>query len=329
MFKLYAEHPHGICCIYKITNIFSGHFYIGSAKCYRKRILDHYNKLKSNRHPNAFLQRSFNKWGNEGFVVEIVEPIDNKKDLILIEQKWLDKLFDNQNACYNLCPTAGSALGRRHNKATKDKIRKAHLGKELTEEHKRKIADVKREQKHLHFKKGKDNPMWGKKGKDHPMWGRKHGDDVKRKVSEANKGKSRNDLRKEIGQYDLDGNLIRAYASTLEAFDLTGIHGIRQCAKGHKRSAGGFMWSYGTKAKIRAYSKSTNKGMKHKKESKDKISASKSIPVYQLDLDGNIVKVYSSITIASIETGVTDTNISRCCKGKRKKAGGWGWRYSS
>lgn len=38
-------------------------------------------------------------------------------------------------------------------------------------------------------------------------------------------------------------------------------------------------------------------------------------------------KVYDYIRLAQIETGVHETHISSCCKGKLKTAGGFHWRY--
>ena len=38
-------------------------------------------------------------------------------------------------------------------------------------------------------------------------------------------------------------------------------------------------------------------------------------------------EVYNCIKEASIKTGITEGNISRCCKGIRKTAGGYHWKY--
>lgn len=50
-------------------------------------------------------------------------------------------------------------------------------------------------------------------------------------------------------------------------------------------------------------------------------------PVEQLDSDGHVVCSYRSINAASRATGVHSPCITNVCKGNRKSAGGYGWRY--
>lgn len=49
--------------------------------------------------------------------------------------------------------------------------------------------------------------------------------------------------------------------------------------------------------------------------------------VRQLDLDGNVIKEYDTITQASKETGVDISKISAVCKGKRKTTSGYRWEF--
>lgn len=52
--------------------------------------------------------------------------------------------------------------------------------------------------------------------------------------------------------------------------------------------------------------------------------------VSQISLEtGNVIAEYKSIGEASRETGVGRSEISRCCSGERKKAGGYIWRYAN
>lgn len=50
-------------------------------------------------------------------------------------------------------------------------------------------------------------------------------------------------------------------------------------------------------------------------------------PVMQYTLDIEFVTEYPSITEAERQTGISEGNISMCCRGKRKSAGGYIWRY--
>ena len=48
--------------------------------------------------------------------------------------------------------------------------------------------------------------------------------------------------------------------------------------------------------------------------------------VIQLDLNDSVLNEFESMGQAERETGVPIGNISRCCNGKRKSAGGYKWR---
>ena len=50
-------------------------------------------------------------------------------------------------------------------------------------------------------------------------------------------------------------------------------------------------------------------------------------PVLQFDKNKNLLNEYPSMNDAARNTGITVANISSVCKGKRKTAGGYVWRY--
>lgn len=51
--------------------------------------------------------------------------------------------------------------------------------------------------------------------------------------------------------------------------------------------------------------------------------------VKQYDLDGNFIKEYESISVASHSINCDNSAISKVCRGKRNKCGGYIWRYSN
>ena len=54
------------------------------------------------------------------------------------------------------------------------------------------------------------------------------------------------------------------------------------------------------------------------------------IPVIQLDLDGNFIRRFASITEAAQSIGVYNgSHITECCKGKRHKCGGYMWKFDT
>lgn len=137
--------------IYKILCLETDKFYIGSAKNLRKRIYEHQRQLKNNKHPNRYLQFSWNKYSGWKFVFLVVECIEDVKQLTQREQFYIDTLKPE----YNLTPTANSMLGFKHSDETKKIISekakniseetrakmKAHI---FSDEHKRKMSVARR-----------------------------------------------------------------------------------------------------------------------------------------------------------------------------------------
>lgn len=112
--------------IYKITNIISGKFYVGSSAKklgIRARIMEHKSNLKRNKHCNKYLQSAWNKHGEDSFKFDIIEVVDDKNKILEREQHYLDLLKPyNREIGYNISKIAGSQLGYTHTKETKDKM---------------------------------------------------------------------------------------------------------------------------------------------------------------------------------------------------------------
>lgn len=49
--------------------------------------------------------------------------------------------------------------------------------------------------------------------------------------------------------------------------------------------------------------------------------------IFMFDLNNNFIKEFASIKEASVETGILDSSLIRCCQNKQKTAGGYIWRY--
>lgn len=60
---------------------------------------------------------------------------------------------------------------------------------------------------------------------------------------------------------------------------------------------------------------------------KERISEKISKPVLQYDLLGNFIREWPSIIKVEEELGINDGNISSCCSGRLKTAGGYLWKY--
>lgn len=138
--------------VYVIKNNVNGKQYVGSSIDLHMRRIQHFSKLRCNKHVNQHLQNAWNKYGKESFEFEVLETveIDNniKETLLKREQFWIDNLKPE----YNILQVAGSNYGYHHTEETKQKIsnsmkgvkkspehakhiREAQKGKTLTEEH--------------------------------------------------------------------------------------------------------------------------------------------------------------------------------------------------
>ena len=67
---------------------------------------------------------------------------------------------------------------------------------------------------------------------------------------------------------------------------------------------------------------------KHSEDTKKKMSDSQlKTPILQYSKTGEFIAEYTSIHEAERQTGISNSNICECCKGKRKSAGGYIWKY--
>ena len=60
-----------------------------------------------------------------------------------------------------------------------------------------------------------------------------------------------------------------------------------------------------------------------------KADITRSKSVFQLDADGSVITEWPSARAASEATGAEFQNIYKCCRGLRRTAGGFGWRYKT
>lgn len=88
-----------ICGIYRIKNNVNQKVYIGSSKNCKKRISEHKRKLLVNKHFNAHLQNSYNKYGSKAFSFTIIK-VCNAETLRQEERLYIQSL--PKSARYNL-----------------------------------------------------------------------------------------------------------------------------------------------------------------------------------------------------------------------------------
>ena len=152
-----------VCGVYKITNNETGKFYIGSSIDIYQRWHAHKSKLKRGVHCNQHLQNSWNKYGEEVFLFEILFQVD-EESLLREEQRVIDETdCCNRKIGFNKAYiTTAPFKGHRHSPETIEKCRKASKKRKTTEETRRRISIANK--------------------------GTRHSEETRKKMSEAKKG---------------------------------------------------------------------------------------------------------------------------------------------
>lgn len=159
----------GKTAVYMWTNRLTGKRYIGSAQNLKRRLLQYFNVSHIARDLSMFIHRALLKYGYSNFSLTILEYCD--LDVLLErEQHYIDSLKPE----YNICPTAGSTLGKLHSEKAKLKISTTKKGSGV----------------------GESNSMYGKvhteeaiKKMSEAKLGRTLSDELKAKLSKAAMGR--------------------------------------------------------------------------------------------------------------------------------------------
>jgi group I intron endonuclease len=196
--------------IYKITNVINGKVYVGQTNERRvqRRWKRHISALKNDAHHNQHLQSSWNKYGEQSFKFEVIEPFDSELnfDIDNLERYWI-KHFDSMNPDkgYNL--ESGGNLQKIVSSETKEKISKSLMGRVISQEHRKKVSVAKTgvplpEETKLKIsatKTGKSLSEEHKAKISLGLLGNKrspHTEEAKNKMSLANKGKPWSEARR-------------------------------------------------------------------------------------------------------------------------------------
>lgn len=85
-------YPPVVSGIYQLLNSVTSESYIGQSGDIYLRWGTHKAALRSNKHPNLKLQKSWNNYGAEQFTVNILEEcLPNKTILLLLERSWINR----------------------------------------------------------------------------------------------------------------------------------------------------------------------------------------------------------------------------------------------
>ena len=189
--------------IYRIKNLKNKKCYYGSSKNIEKRWRTHLNNLKNGKHHNDHLQRSWDKYGEDNFVFELVEECDETL-LLELEQKYLD-LHPEFNI--GIKSSGGDNLTKNPNK--EDIVRR------MTQSVRKRYELMSEDEiKEKHSQPMDKNPNWkggtsfkycecgvkisptnnscincrDKSGNKNPFFGKQHTEETKKRLSEKRKG---------------------------------------------------------------------------------------------------------------------------------------------
>ncbi|MBS1787873.1 MAG: GIY-YIG nuclease family protein [Acidobacteria bacterium] len=94
--------------VYQIRCKITQKIYVGSAVNLSQRWGKHKMTLRRGTHRNSHLQKAWDKYGESAFEFEVLEYA-TRSELLLVEQKWIDKTrCTERKVGFNLYPIAGS-----------------------------------------------------------------------------------------------------------------------------------------------------------------------------------------------------------------------------
>lgn len=244
--------------VYQIRNVINGKVYVGSTSTgIANRWSQHKRDLKKGVHHNRFLQRAWNKGGEESFVFEILEECPPEA-CVVREQVWLNVLLKkvgriDQERCYNLSAVADSTLGVRyseevrkkmssmrlgpksymygkhHPAEVRKKISDANMGKQRSEETCKKIAEARRG-KHPSAETCRKMAA-SRSGENHYLFGKHLSEETRKKMSEARKGVFTGERgSKAILTWDQVREIRRLYAEGSRQCDLARMYHVKRPA---------------------------------------------------------------------------------------------------
>lgn len=228
--------------IYKITNLFSGKYYLGMHST--DDLDDGY--MGSGRR----IRYSINKYGVGNHKKEIIEFCKSRKELLKREEEIVNLNEIAKEECINLSVGGKGPLHYKHTEEARKKISESHLGRIFTKEHKEKIrqgnlgksVSIETREKLRKQKLGKLNPMSGG-----------HKEETKLKISLSCKGKinTLEQLKKQslaqmkpVNQYTKDGIFVKTWDSQKSIFESLGIMSVNNVCNGNRKTAGGYVWKW-------------------------------------------------------------------------------------
>lgn len=147
-------------------------------------------------------------------------------------------------------------------------------------------------------------------------------DSTRKKLSDSMKGKLlgvNSPCAKKVVQYDTQGNLIKIWDSISDAARELKVNpsNISRCCSNTDntyKTIIGYIWRFFGDELTEEHINKCNR----RKNSKN---------IAQYSSSGELICIFEDMTEAELKTGISHSNISNCCMGNRKTAGGFIWKY--
>lgn len=349
--------------IYILTNKQNGMVYIGQTDNLKRRMQRHLAaaRNKNTRNEGQPIVHAIREFGIEAFECSVLETVTAEtkselRNLLDEREKFYIAEYNATENGYNITIGGRGMLGYIPTESARLAISKANKGKTISEEHKEAVrqssirmwGDDEYRQFMSERMSGKGNPMYGVHliGELNHSFGKPKSEETKRKISAAkmghpghpmsedNKrklteiakrpksaehrrkisetltGREMLDRRKPVIQYDKKGKFIKEWTGISEAEEALGIsRHISECVLRKRNYAGGYIWRF-------------------KSDSGDIIPTPKNTRrIVQMDLNGKVIREFSSIREASATLGICYSSVSAAVQGVQKKAGGFKFKY--
>lgn len=280
--------------IYMTTNKINNKKYIGQKK------IDKEGKWKKYLGSGVALKNAIKEYGEDNFTREILAYAYSFEELNNLEIEFIKKYNAVEDRMfYNLVEGGGTVTGLKVSKETRLKLSKRFSGK--------------------------GNYFYGKRflKTDNHFYGKKHSLESRKKMSKSHKGKEPWNKGKQ-GIYSEETLLKLSEAKKGKPLSETHKENIRKSQSGENHPMYGKKHSEKTKKKISEARKgqtSPRKGVKLSEETKKKLSEAKKGQNSKKVICITTNKVFDSIKSASEFYNCNKSDLSQCCKGKRRSCG--------
>ena len=242
---------NNISGIYKIENLVNGKIYVGQSVNIKKRWKDHKYYLRHNLHQNRYIQRAWNKQGEENYSFSIIEECD--KELLGEKESYYINLFKSNNFKFGYNCTSGGENYTLTEGTRKIRVLANHNNKPILQidlngniiNEWRGTSDIHR---NLLYNtrniRACCNNVYGRKTALGFIWIYKH--NYNAELFNLKDYTVKNKNSKQVNQYDLEDNFIISFESAREAERVTGIgyKMISRCCNGGRPYTHGFIWKF-------------------------------------------------------------------------------------